>query len=267
MKRLLLTYLVLALVLAGMHWSESALGVEFDCTLFKKLVLSPGEAAQLTPQQLLARGQAGVEVAVAVKSTPYEGRREDGRRLDIREDFKQALRREAYQALTAGARAGDPIAIGNKGHQSDHTALWRLNTRTSEKFPNGAVQDMFGANARDLNLVKLVHDLGKLPETEATSHLRAFVKDRVKGDFLKTRILAHGFDSVARVAELVQREGERLKIADAERLDAFLQLADAIAWHNFGPVTDRAEAGRRYPSLTEAELDVLTNAFWPTYLQ
>ncbi len=265
MKRLLITYFVLALVVIGLHWSDSAYGAPITCDIFKQLVMRKGEAAGLTPEQLLARGKDGVEAAVEVKSTSYEGRRDEGRRLDIREDFKQALRREAYRALTAAARAGDPIAVGNKGHQSDHTALWRLNTRSSEQFPNGAVQDMFGANARDLNLVKLVHDLGKLPETEGTSHLRAYVKDKVKGDFLKTRIMGHGFDSIARVAELVQKEGERLNVPEAERLDAFLQLADAIAWHNFGPVTDRAEAGRRYPSLTEAELDILTGAFWPTF--
>lgn len=267
MKRLLLTYLVLVLVVVGSYWSESAHGAPIGCEVFKRLVMNRGEGAALTPAQLVARGKDGIEAALAVKQTPYEGRRDEGRRLDINEDFKQAIRKQAYQALVGAARGEKPdvIAAGNKGHQSDHTALWRQNTRATEQFPNGAVQDMFGANARDLNLVKLVHDLGKLPETEDTKHLRAYVRDQVKGDFLKSRILGHGFDSIARVAELVQTEGERLNIPEAERLDAFLQLSDAIAWHNYGPVTDRAEAGRRYPSLTEGELDILTNAFWPTF--
>jgi hypothetical protein len=267
MKSLYLTYLILALLAVLSHYSSNAYGEPIRCDIFRRLVMSREEAAGLSPAELIARGKEGVEAALAVKQTPYGGRRDEGRRLEIRDEFKQALRREAYRALVGAARGpgADIIAVGNKGHQSDHTALWRLNTRSTEQFPNGAVQDMFGANARDLNLVKLVHDLGKLPETEATKHLRAYTRDMVKGDFLKSRILGHGFDSVARVAELVQREGERLGIPEAERLDAFLQLSDAISWHNYGPVTERAEAGKRYPSLTEAELDILTNAFWPTF--
>ena len=66
MKRLLLTYLILTLVIVGFHWSENAFGAPIGCEAFRRLVMTRQEAAQLTPAELIARGKDGVEAAQRV---------------------------------------------------------------------------------------------------------------------------------------------------------------------------------------------------------
>lgn len=243
----------------------------FCITEFKLLAESPktGEQTPLTDDQADALWNAAHSAYTTVN--PGGLRPKDGRSLAVPEKARvlitNVLNAKMAEEFAAAPKKGDFIAMGNAGHLNMYDNLTDIDSHpVKNKFPNGAVQDIFGLDPKEVNAIVVAHDNDKqLPKPGDALAARALQKLGGSLAAIEYAVGLHGHKSLQRLAQIIQELGKQEGWSEQEQYEYFCAYADQIGGHNFGidlADLDAKTLQTKYPSLTEAEAKALANSFY-----